>query len=35
MNRIFALLVMLAASGTAFAQNGRSRYNKYSDYDNV
>ena len=35
MNRIFALLVMLAASVTAFAQNGRSLYNKYSDYDNV
>ena len=35
MNRIFALLVLLAASVTAFAQNGRSLYNKYSDYDNV
>ena len=35
MNRIFALLVMLAVSVTAFAQNGRSLYNKYSDYDNV
>ena len=35
MNRIFALLVMLAVSITAFAQNGRSLYNKYSDYDNV
>ena len=35
MNRIFALLVMLAASVTTFAQNGRSLYNKYSDYDNV
>lgn len=35
MNRIIALLVMLAASVTAFAQNGRSLYNKYSDYDNV
>ena len=35
MNRIFAHLVMLAASVTAFAQNGRSLYNKYSDYDNV
>ncbi len=35
MKRIYALLVMLAASVTAFAQNGRSLYNKYSDYDNV
>ncbi|MBQ9889623.1 MAG: DUF4252 domain-containing protein [Bacteroidales bacterium] len=35
MKRIYALLVMLAVSITAFAQNGRSLYNKYSDYDNV
>ena len=35
MKRIYALLVMLAVSVAAFAQNGRSLYNKYSDYDNV
>ena len=35
MKRIYALLVMLAFSVAAFAQNGRSLYNKYSDYDNV
>ena len=35
MKRIYALLVMLAVSIAAFAQNGRSLYNKYSDYDNV
>lgn len=35
MKRIYALLVMLALSVAAFAQNGRSLYNKYSDYDNV
>ena len=35
MKRIYALLVMLALSIAAFAQNGRSLYNKYSDYENV
>ena len=35
MKRIYAILVMLAVSVAAFAQNGRSLYNKYSDYDNV
>ena len=35
MKRIYARLVMLAVSVAAFAQNGRSLYNKYSDYDNV
>ena len=35
MKRIYALLVMLAVSVAAVAQNGRSLYNKYSDYDNV
>lgn len=35
MKRIYALLVMLALSVAAFAQNGRSLYNKYSDYENV
>jgi phosphosulfolactate synthase (CoM biosynthesis protein A) len=35
MKRIYALLVMLAVSVAAFAQNGRSLYNKYSDYENV
>ena len=35
MKRIYALLVMLALSVAAFAQNGRSLYYKYSDYENV
>lgn len=35
MKRLYALLVMLAVSVAAFAQNGRSLYNKYSDYENV
>lgn len=35
MKRLFTLLVMLAVSVAAFAQNGRSLYNKYSDNENV
>ena len=35
MKTLYAILVMLALSVAAFAQNGRSLYNKYSDYDNV
>ena len=35
MKRLYAILVMLAVSVAAFAQNGRSLYNKYSDNENV
>ena len=35
MKKIYILLVMLLMSVTAFAQNGRSLYNKYSDFPNV
>ena len=35
MKKIYILVVMLLMSVTAFAQNGRSLYNKYSDEPNV
>ena len=35
MKKIYILVVMLLMSVTAFAQNGRSLYNKYSDFPNV
>ena len=35
MKRLYAILVMLTVSVAAFAQNGRSLYNKYSDNENV
>ena len=35
MKTLYAILVMLALSVAAFAQNGRSLYNKYSDLDDV
>ena len=35
MKKIYILVVMLLMSVTAFAQNGRSLYNKYSDAPNV
>ena len=35
MKKIYILVVMLLLSVTAFAQNGRSLYNKYSDSPNV
>ena len=35
MKKIYILVVMLLMSVTAFAQNGRSLYNKYSDLDDV
>ena len=35
MKKFYILVVMLLLSVSAFAQNGRSLYNKYSDYDNV
>ena len=35
MKKLYILVVMLLVSISAFAQNGRSLYNKYSDYDNV
>ena len=35
MKKLYILVVMLLMSVTAFAQNGRSLYNKYSDSPNV
>jgi hypothetical protein len=35
MKKLYILVVLLLTSLTAFAQNGRSLYNKYSDLDNV
>ena len=35
MKKLYILVVMLLMSVTAFAQNGRSLYNKYSDAPNV
>ncbi len=35
MKKVYALLTLLVLSVAAFAQNGRSLYNKYSDYDHV
>jgi len=35
MKQIHIILVMLLLSISAFAQNGRSLYNKYSDYDGI
>ena len=35
MKKLYILLVMLLASVAAIAQDGRSLYNKYSDYDDV
>ena len=35
MKKLYAILVMLTVSVAAFAQNGRSLYNKYSDNENV
>ena len=35
MKKLYILVVMLLVSVAAIAQDGRSRYNKYSDYDNV
>ena len=35
MKKFYILVAMLLLSVSAFAQNGRSLYNKYSDYDNV
>lgn len=35
MKKLYILVVMLLMSVTAFAQNGRSLYNKYSDFPNV
>ena len=35
MKKLYFLVVMLLMSITALAQDGRSLYNKYSDYDNV
>ena len=35
MKKFYILVVMLLMSVTAFAQNGRSLYNKYSDFPNV
>ena len=35
MKKFYILALMLLTSVTALAQNGRSLYNKYSDYDNV
>ena len=35
MKKLYILVAMLLASITALAQDGRSLYNKYSDYDNV
>ena len=35
MKKLYILVVMLLMSITALAQDGRSLYNKYSDYDNV
>ena len=35
MKKIYILVLMLLLSVAALAQNGRSLYNKYSDYENV
>ena len=35
MKKLYILVVMLLVSVAAIAQDGRSLYNKYSDYDNV
>ena len=35
MKKLYILVVMLLVSISALAQDGRSLYNKYSDYDNV
>ena len=35
MKQLYIIVAMLFLSVSAFAQNGRSLYNKYSDYDNV
>lgn len=35
MKKFYILVAMLLLSVSAFAQDGRSLYNKYSDYDNV
>ena len=35
MKKLYILAAMLLVSISAFAQGGRSLYNKYSDYDNV
>ena len=35
MKKFYILALMLLVSVTALAQNGRSLYNKYSDYENV
>ena len=35
MKKLYILVAMLLLSITALAQDGRSLYNKYSDYDNV
>ena len=35
MKQLYILVAMLLLSVSAFAQDGRSLYNKYSDYDNV
>ena len=35
MKKLYILMAMLLMSITALAQDGRSLYNKYSDYDNV
>ena len=35
MKKFYMLVAMLLLSVSAFAQNGRSLYNKYSDFDNV
>ena len=35
MKKLYILVAMLLVSISALAQNGRSLYNKYSDYDNV
>ena len=35
MKQLYIIVAMLLLSISAFAQDGRSLYNKYSDYDNV
>ena len=35
MKKFYMLVAMLLLSVSAFAQDGRSLYNKYSDFDNV
>ena len=35
MKQLYIIVAMLLMSISAFAQDGRSLYNKYSDYENV